>query len=65
MTIYEAFQNAEKMRLKISQVLVLPPFQRNGIATQLYETVYDNYKENEPRCFEIIVEDAADDFQKI
>lgn len=26
MTLYEAYQNADKMRMKISQVLVMPPF---------------------------------------
>lgn len=53
------------MRLKISQVLVLPPFQRQGIASSMYSQVYQHYRENSHSCFEIIVEDAADDFQKV
>lgn len=64
MTVFEAYQSAEKMRLKISQVLVLPPYQRKGVASNLYEMVYQKYVEN-PVCFEMIVEDAADDFQKV
>jgi histone acetyltransferase 1 len=65
MTLYEAYQNAEKMRMKISQVLVMPPFQRQGIASALYRMVYDMYRLNNEKCVEIIVEDAADDFQRI
>lgn len=65
MTVYEAYQSAEKMRMKISQVLVMPPFQRQGIASSLYRMVYDMYRLNNEKCFEIIVEDAADDFQRI
>jgi ribosomal protein S18 acetylase RimI-like enzyme len=49
------------MRLKISQVLVLPPFQRRGIASAMYQMVFDLYRQ-EPKCFQIVVEDAADDF---
>jgi histone acetyltransferase 1 len=60
-TVFEAYQSADKMRLKISQVLVLPPFQRRGIASVMYQMVYDLYRQ-EPKCFQIVVEDAADDF---
>jgi histone acetyltransferase 1 len=51
--------------MKISQVLVLPPHQRRGIATDMYEMVYTHYRVHETKCFQVIVEDAADDFQKI
>lgn len=64
-TVFEAHHHAEKFRLKISQVLVLPPYQRRGIGAKLYELVYEHYREHEPKCFEIIVEDASDDFQKV
>lgn len=65
MTLYEAYQNADKMRMKISQVLVMPPYQRQGIASTLYRMVFDMYRLNNDKCTEIIVEDAADDFQRI
>jgi len=39
-TVFEAYHNAEKFRLKISQVLVLPPYQRRAIGGKLYEIVY-------------------------
>ena len=31
----------------------------------MYEMVYDYYRLSVDKCFELIVEDAADDFQKI
>jgi ribosomal protein S18 acetylase RimI-like enzyme len=53
------------MRMKISQVLVLPPYQRRGIASRMYEMVFSHYRLHEPKCFEVLVEDAADEFQKV
>ena len=64
-TVFEAHLTFDKFRTKISQVLVLPPFQRRGIASRVYEKIYDNYRENEARCFEVMTEDAADEFQKV
>lgn len=40
---------------------MLPPYQRQGLASTLYELIYQHYLE-EPKCFELVVEDAADDF---
>ena len=51
--------------MKISQVLVLPPYQRRGIASRMYEAVFNHYRLKEPKCFEVLVEDAADEFQKV
>jgi len=64
-TVFEAFQTAERFRTKISQVLVLPPYQRQGIASQMYSLIFDHYRGVEKRCFQLIVEDASDDFQKV
>ena len=36
-TVYEAHLAFDQFRTKISQVLVLPPFQRKGIASRVYE----------------------------
>ena len=57
--------SAFRVPVGIAHVLVLPPFQRRGIASRVYEKIYDNYRENEARCFEVMTEDAADDFQKV
>ena len=64
-TVYEAHLTFEKLRTKISQVLVLPPYQRRGIASRVYELIYNEYRLNDPRCFQVMTEDAADDFQKV
>lgn len=64
-TVFEAHQHALKFRLKISQVIVLTPYQRRGIATRMYELIYQYYLTKKTSCFELIVEDAADDFQKV
>ena len=32
--------NGTQRRLRLSQLLVLPPYQRQGVATQLVEAVY-------------------------
>ena len=64
-TVFEAHLTYDQFRTKVSQVLVLPPYQRRGIASRVYEQIYNNYRLKEPRCFQVMTEDAADDFQKV
>lgn len=64
-TVYEAHLTFDQFRTKISQVLVLPPYQRKGIASRVYEQIYNEYRLNTPHCFQVMTEDAADDFQKV
>ena len=64
-SVFEAHITSEVVRAKVSQVLVLPPYQRLGLGTLLYSHIYDHYRFNYPKCIEIIVEDSADDFQAI
>jgi histone acetyltransferase 1 len=61
-TVYEAHISAVKFRAKISQVLVLPPYQKQGLGSQIYRGIYDYYRLKEDNCFQIIVEDSAEDF---
>lgn len=63
-TVYEAHHSAERYRAKVSQVLVLPPYQRQGLGHLLYQTLYQHYLV-QPKCFQLIVEDAAEEFQRI
>jgi histone acetyltransferase 1 len=49
-------------RCRISQFLILPPFQRQGLGTRLLRAVTDAYIKD-PACLEITVEDASEDFQ--
>jgi histone acetyltransferase 1 len=64
-TVFEAHLNALRFRAKISQVLVLPPYQKQGLGHVLYSAIYDHYRRMEENCFQIIVEDSAEDFQRI
>jgi histone acetyltransferase 1 len=64
-TVFEAHLTAVKFRAKISQVLVLPPYQKQGLGHALYSSVYDYYRTKQDNCFQVIVEDSAEDFQRI
>lgn len=63
-TVFESHQTAVRFRTRISQVIVFPPYQRRGIGSKMYEAIYQHYL-NQQNCFQIIVEDAAEDFQKL
>lgn len=61
-TVYPFFAYPENVRYRISQFLILPPFQRQGHGTRLLQTIYNN---KPPKTVEICVEDPSDDFQKM
>ena len=48
-------------KLRISQFIVLPPYQRLGIGSTLLEKMYSHYLDDK-HCIEITVEDPSDDF---
>ena len=50
--------------MRISQFLVLPPYQRHGIGSVLLEQMYNFYLIDK-RCTEITVEDPSKDFQQM
>jgi len=52
-------KNAYKLR--ISQVIVLPPYQSRGLGKVLLQTMYDYYLKQK-LCLEISVEDPSIDF---
>lgn len=51
-------------KLRISQFIVLPTYQRLGIGSTLLESQY-NYYLADKKCTEITVEDPSDDFQQM
>lgn len=63
-TTFDEFHKVPKAPLTISQVLVLPPYQKFGIGGTLLETIY-NYYLRMQKCLCMIVEDPADDFQRM
>ena len=54
----------DKERPRISQFLILPPFQRQGLGAHLLQTVYDCYC-NREQVVDVAVEDPADNFTRL
>lgn len=68
---YEGFEKHDsknvsemKFRGKISQFVILPPFQSQGHGKRLYEEIADRWLKDE-RCMEITVEDPSEEFDDL
>jgi histone acetyltransferase 1 len=63
-TVYRYYAYPDKCRPRISQFLILPPFQRQGLGSRLLNCIYDHYK---PRneVTDITVEDPSDTFVRL
>ncbi|GBP06253.1 Histone acetyltransferase type B catalytic subunit [Eumeta japonica] len=61
-TVYEYYAYPQNIRPRISQMLVLPPFQKLGIGTTFLETIY-KYYQTQKNVTDITVEDPSEDFQ--
>lgn len=60
-TVYRYFAYPNKTRPRVSQMLILPPYRRNGLGTTLLQSIYDFYK-NQPATLDITTEDPDEDF---
>jgi len=64
MTIYRFYAYPTHIRPRISQALVLPPFQKLGLCARLVQTFYNRcYPKSE--VLDITVEDPSDNFQRV
>lgn len=54
----------QNVRPRISQMLILPPYQGMGIGAQFIETIYNKFKDD-PKVVDITVEDPSDDFRRV
>ncbi|XP_046546607.1 histone acetyltransferase type B catalytic subunit-like [Haliotis rubra] len=64
MTVYNYYAYPEKIRPRISQVLILPPFQKQGHGAQLLQTFYNScYSSSD--VLDITVEDPSENFQRL
>lgn len=63
-TVYLYYAYPQNIRPRISQMLVLPPFQGQGIGAQFVEVVYNKFKDD-PKVIDITVEDPSDDFRRV
>ncbi|KAL5510440.1 hypothetical protein EMCRGX_G005982 [Ephydatia muelleri] len=61
-TVYSFYAFPDKSRYRISQMLILPPFQRKGHGARLLQAIYDDLVPS-PSVRDILVEDPSDDFQ--
>ncbi|CAF0738600.1 unnamed protein product [Didymodactylos carnosus] len=61
MTVYLYYAYPDKIRPRISQVLVLPPYQRSGHGKRLLERVYKDFK-SESNIVDITAEDPSGEF---
>ncbi|CAI9719858.1 histone acetyltransferase type B catalytic subunit-like [Octopus vulgaris] len=64
MTVYNYYAYLEKIRPRISQVLILPPFQKLGHGAKLLQTFYNDTYER-PEVLDITVEDPSENFQRL
>lgn len=60
-SVYRYYAYLDKIRPRISQVLILPPFQRQGLGANLLETIYCHYR-GQSDVLDITVEDPSDNF---
>lgn len=63
-SVYQYFHYPDKVRPRVSQFLILPPFQRKGIGAKLLQKIYSHYQLQETVC-DITVEDASEEFQRL
>lgn len=63
-SVYQYFHYPDKVRPRVSQFLILPPFQRMGIGSRLLQKIYSHFQALESVC-DITVEDASEEFQRL
>ncbi|XP_059160835.1 histone acetyltransferase type B catalytic subunit-like [Physella acuta] len=64
MTVFNFYAYPSRIRPRISQVLVLPPFQKMGLCAKLIQTFY-NMCYSKPEILDITVEDPSENFQRV
>lgn len=63
-TLYQFFHYPSSYRLRLSQILILPPYQRSGHGRYLLQQVYQDARIN-PQYVEINIEDPSPGFQRL
>jgi len=61
-TVYNFYCYPENIRPRVAQMIILPPYQRQGLAVELLSTVYSHYRTMR-NVVEITVEDPSDNFE--
>ncbi|KAJ7702203.1 histone acetyltransferase type B catalytic subunit [Mycena rosella] len=63
-SLYPFYCFPEKIRLRLSQFVILPPYQRAGHGSELYTSIYQ-YVLSQPHVAELTVEDPAEAFEDL
>jgi len=63
-TVYRYYAYPQKIRPRISQVLILPPYQRQGLGAEMLQTIY-NFYSRQADVLDITVEDPSDNFVRL
>ncbi|XP_069839019.1 histone acetyltransferase type B catalytic subunit isoform X2 [Dendropsophus ebraccatus] len=64
MTVYNYYVYPDKTRPRVSQMLILPPFQGEGHGAQLLETVH-RYYISSPNILDVTAEDPSENFVRL
>ncbi|KAM4697531.1 histone acetyltransferase type B catalytic subunit isoform 2-T2 [Rhinophrynus dorsalis] len=64
MTVYNYYVYPDKTRPRVSQMLILPPFQGEGHGAQLLETVH-RYYISSPQILDVTAEDPSENFVRL
>ncbi|KAG0705310.1 acyl-CoA N-acyltransferase [Suillus ampliporus] len=63
-SLYNFYCFPEKLRMRLSQFVIVPPYQRQGHGSELYKAIY-NYVLSRPPISELTVEDPAEAFEDL
>lgn len=63
-SLYPFWYFPERVRLRLSQFIILPPYQHKGHGSGLYQAIY-NYVLSKPMISELTVEDPAEAFEDL
>nr|CAG4640877.1 EOG090X06NC [Eulimnadia texana] len=63
-TVYLYYAYPNNLRPRISQFLVLPPFQKLGLGAELLDVIYRSFSKDD-QIVDVTVEDPSDDFVRL
>jgi histone acetyltransferase 1 len=63
-SLYPFYCFPERVRMRLSQFIILPPYQRYGHGSELYKAIYQ-YTLSQPNFAELTVEDPAEAFEDL
>ncbi|XP_071943562.1 histone acetyltransferase type B catalytic subunit-like isoform X2 [Antedon mediterranea] len=64
MTLYRYYAYPDKIRLRISQLLILPPYQKQGHGAEILQAIYRDFV-SDINVLDFTVEDPSDNFVRL